>query len=174
MSTAGQLIVALVMLVGLVGVVVPVLPGLVLVLGAGVLWAWQDGGGALRWGTAAVLTVLFVAATVATYVLPARSAAAAGAPRTTLLLGGAGAVVGFFAIPVVGFVVGGVLAVWLAETARLGATGPAWVSTRAVLVAIGLGLVVQLAAGLAMVATWLAQIMPLAPPLKRRTFRPAR
>ena len=47
----------------------------------------------------------------------------------------------------------------VAETARLGATGPAWVSTRAVLVAIGLGLVVQLAAGLAMVATWLAAVL---------------
>jgi hypothetical protein len=59
---------------------------------------------------------------------------------------------------VVGFAVGGVLAVWLAETARLGAPGPAWVSTRAVLVAIGLGIVVQLAAGLAMVGTWLAAV----------------
>jgi uncharacterized protein YqgC (DUF456 family) len=159
MSTSGQLIVALVMLAGLLGVVVPVLPGLALVWGAGVVWAWQDGGGAVRWTAAAILTVLFVAATVATYVLPARSAAAAGAPRTTLLLGGVGAVVGFLVIPVVGFAVGGVLAVWLAETARLGATGPAWVSTRAVLVAIGLGIVVQLVAGLAMVGTWLAAVL---------------
>jgi|tagenome__1003787_1003787.scaffolds.fasta_scaffold20625256_2 uncharacterized protein YqgC (DUF456 family) len=159
MSTGGQLIVALVMLVGLVGVVVPVLPGLVLVWGAGVLWAWLDGGGSLRWGSALVLTLLFVAATVVTYLLPARSAAAAGAPRTTLLLGGVGAVVGFFVLPVVGFPVGGVLAVWLAEVARLGAAGPAWVSTRAVLVAIGLGILVQLAAGLAMVGTWLAAVL---------------
>jgi uncharacterized protein YqgC (DUF456 family) len=159
MSTSGQLLVLLVMLVGLVGVVVPVLPGLVLVWGAGVVWAWQDGGGAVRWTVAGVLTVLAVAATVATYLLPARSAAAAGAPRSTLLLGALGGVVGFFVIPVVGFAVGGVLAVWLAETARLGAPGPAWVSTRAVLVAIGLGIVVQLVAGLAMIAVWAGGVL---------------
>lgn len=159
MSTGGQLLVLLVMLVGLVGVVVPALPGLLLVWAAGVAWAWQDGGGPLRWSVAGVLTALFVAATVATYVLPARSAAAAGAPRSTLLLGAVGAVVGFFVIPVVGFAVGGVGAVWLAETARLGAPAPAWVSTRAVLVAIGLGIVVQLATGLAMVAVWLGAVL---------------
>jgi uncharacterized protein len=159
MSTSGQLLVLLVMLVGLVGVVVPVLPGLLLVWGAGVGWAWLDGGGLLRATVAGVLTVLFVAATAATYLLPARSASAAGAPRSTLLLGALGAAVGFFVIPVVGFAVGGVLAVWLAEIVRLGAPGPAWVSTRAVLVAIGLGIVVQLLAGLAMIAVWLGGLL---------------
>ncbi len=158
MSTSGQLLVLLVMLVGLVGVVVPVLPGLLLVWAAGVVWAWQDGGGPVRWSIAGVLTVLFVAATAATYVLPARSASAAGATRSTLLVGALGGVVGFFAIPVVGFAVGGVLAVWLAETARLGAPGPAWSSTRAVLVGIGLGVLVQLVTGLAMIAVWLGGV----------------
>jgi uncharacterized protein YqgC (DUF456 family) len=155
MSTSGQLLVLLVMVVGLVGVVIPVLPGLVLVWAAGLVWAWQDGGGLLRWGVAAVLSVLLVVAPVATYLLPARSASAAGAPRSTLVLGAVGAVVGFFVIPIVGFAVGGVLAVWLAETARLGSPGPAWRSTRAVLVAIGWGILLQLAAGLVMIGVWL-------------------
>jgi uncharacterized protein len=159
MSTTAELLVLLVMLVGLVGVVVPVLPGLLLVWAAAVVWALRDGGGPVRWSVAGVLTVLFLAATAATYVLPARSASAAGAPRSTLLLGAVGGVVGFFLIPVVGFAVGGVFAVWLAETARLGAPGPAWTSTRAVLVAIGLGIVVQLVTGLAMIAVWLGGVL---------------
>src|SRR6185503_9532387 len=121
------------MAVGLVGVVVPVLPGLLLVWGAGVAWAWLDGGGALRWSFAAILTLLFVAGTTLKYVLPARSATGAGAPRSTLLLAAAGAVVGFFVIPVVGIVVGGAGVVFLAELARLGSAGAAWQSTRAVL-----------------------------------------
>lgn len=143
----------LVMLVGLAGVIVPVLPGLLLVWASGVAWAWLDGGGA-RWAVAAVLTVLFVAGTAAKYALPARRAAADGAPRRTLMLGAAGAVVGFFVIPVVGVVVGGVAAVYLAEAARLGDTGAAWRSTRAVLVGVGIGVLVELATGMVMVAVW--------------------
>jgi uncharacterized protein YqgC (DUF456 family) len=151
---SGQLLVALVMLVGLVGVVVPVLPGLLLVWAAGVAWAWLDGGGWVRWGVVVVMSGLLVGATVAKYALPARSAAGAGAPRSTIVLGAAGAVAGFFLIPVVGFAVGGLLAVFLAELARLGSSDAALRSTLAVLKAVGIGMLVELAAGVAMVATW--------------------
>ncbi len=153
MSSVGEAVVLLVMLVGLVGVVVPVLPGLLLVWGAGVVWAWA-GGGVGHWAVAAVLTALLVVATVTKYALPARSASAAGAPRRTLVIGALGAMVGFFVIPVVGLVVGGVGAVYLAERARLGADGPAWRSTRAVLVAVGVGVLVELVAGVLMVGIW--------------------
>ena len=143
----------LVMLVGLVGVVVPVLPGLLLIWGAGVVWAWV-GGGPGHWAVAAVLTLLLVVGTVAKYVLPARSATGAGAPRRTLLVGMLGALVGFFVIPVVGLVVGGVAGIYLAEHARLGNAGVAWRSTRAVLVGVGIGMLVELATGVLMVAVW--------------------
>jgi len=152
-SPAGELLVLLVMLVGLVGVVVPVLPGLLLVWAAGVAWAWI-GGGAAAWAVAGVLTVLLVVGTVVKYALPARSATGTGAPRSTLVAGAAGALVGFFVIPVVGVVVGGVGAVYLAERSRLGAHGPAWRSTRAVLVGIGLGLLVELATAVVMIGVW--------------------
>ena len=154
MSTAGELLVLLVMLVGVVGVVVPVLPGLLLVWGAGVAWAWLDGGGTARILVAVALTVLLVAGTVVKYALPARSATGAGAPRRTVLLGALGAVVGFFVIPVVGFVVGGVGAVFLAELSRLGRADAAWRSTRAVLVGVGIGVLVELGTALVMVGVW--------------------
>jgi uncharacterized protein len=154
-SAAGELLIGIAMAVGLVGVVVPVLPGLLLVWVAGVAWAWLDGGGALRWTIAAILTLLFVAGTTLKYVLPARSATGAGAPRSTLLLAAVGAVVGFFVIPVVGFVIGGVAVVFLAELARLGSPAAAWLSTRAVLVGIGIGMLVELCAATSMLAVWL-------------------
>lgn len=153
MSAGAELLVLLVMLVGLVGVVVPVLPGLLLVWAAGIGWAWA-GGGPARWSVAAVLTVLFVVGTAVKYVLPARSATGTGAPRSTLVAGAVGALVGFFVIPVVGVVVGGVGAVYLAERSRLGAHAPAWRSTRAVLVGVGLGLLVELATGVLMIGVW--------------------
>jgi uncharacterized protein YqgC (DUF456 family) len=158
-SATGEVLVLLVMLLGLVGVVVPVLPGLLLVWAAAVTWAWLDGAGAARWTVAGLLTVLLVTATVLNYVLPARSVSGAGAPRSTLLIATVGAVLGFFLVPVVGLVVGGVVAVFLAETARLRAVAPAWRSTRAVLVAVGLGVLVQLAAGTLMVAVWVLGVL---------------
>jgi uncharacterized protein len=154
-SGAGELLVGLAMLLGVVGVVVPVLPGLLLVWAAGIVWAWLDGGGAARWTVAAVLTVLLIAGTAMKYVLPARSASGAGAPRSTLLLGAVGAIVGFFVLPFLGLVIGGVGVVFLAELRRLGTSAAAWRSTRAVLIAVGIGMLVEFAAALLMIGVWL-------------------
>jgi uncharacterized protein YqgC (DUF456 family) len=154
MPASGELLVGLVMLVGLVGIVVPVLPGLVLVWAAGALWCWLDGGGPVRWAVLVVLTGLLVVGTVAKYALPARRATGAGAPRLTLLVGAVAAVVGFFVIPVVGLVVGGVLGVFVAELARLRDLAAAGRSTGNVLVGIGIGMLVEMTAGLAMVVIW--------------------
>jgi uncharacterized protein len=154
LSAAEELLVAVVMLVGLVGVVVPVLPGLALIWLAAAGWAWADGGGAARWSVVVVVTALLVAGTVAKYAVPARSATGAGAPRSTLLAGALGALVGFFVIPVVGLVVGGLAGIFVAELARLSDGRAALRSTRAVLVGLGIGALIELAAGLAMVWVW--------------------
>ena len=67
--------------------------------------------------------------------------------------------VGFFVIPVVGVLVGGVLGIYLAEYARLRDGGQAWVSTRAALVAIGVGMLVELTAGVLMFGVWLLGLL---------------
>lgn len=149
---------ALVMLVGIAGVVVPVLPGLVLIWAAGIAWVWLDGGGAARVAVGVLLTGLLVVGIVLKYALPARSATGAGAPRSTLLLGAVGAVVGFFVIPVVGLVVGGVGAVFLAELVRVQDVRSAWRSTLAVLRGVGIGLLVELTAAVLMFGTWLVAV----------------
>jgi uncharacterized protein YqgC (DUF456 family) len=155
MDSDTQTLVGLIMAAGLVGIVLPVIPGLLLIWIAGLWWTVADGGGAARWTVFAVLTVLAAVGTVTKYVLPARSAAARGAPVSTLLVGALGAIVGFFVIPVVGLLVGGVLGIYLAEYARLRDGGRAWTSTRAALVALGIGLLVELTAGVLMIAGWL-------------------
>lgn len=159
MSAGGELLVGLVMLTGLIGVVVPVLPGLFLMWATGVAWAWLDGGGGGRWAVAAALTMLLVVGTTLKYVLPARSAGRAGAPRTTLVLGAVGAIVGFFVVPFLGFVIGGVGVVFLVELVRLGSAAAAWRSTRAVLVGIGVGMVVELWAATMMMSVWLLGVL---------------
>ena len=158
MSASAELLVALVMIAGVVGVVVPVLPGLLLIWAAGLVWVWQDGGGVARVAVGVLLTVLLVAGTVAKYVLPARTATSAGAPRSTLALGALGAVVGFLVIPVAGALIGGVGAVFLTEAARLRHLRGAGRSTWGVLRAIGLGMVVELGTAMAMFGSWLLAV----------------
>ena len=155
MTDSEQLLVGLVMVAGLVGILLPVLPGLLMIWAAGLWWTVADGGGPARWTVFGLLTALAVLGTVAKYVLPARSAAARGAPVGTLVIGALAAVVGFFVIPVVGLLVGGIAGIYLAEYARLRDGGRAWLSTRAALVAIGIGVLIELTAGVVMVAVWL-------------------
>ena len=158
MDGSEQLVVGVVMVAGLVGILLPVLPGLLLIWAAGLWWTLADGGGATRWAVLGALTVLLVLGTVAKYVLPARSAAARGAPVATLVVGAVCAVVGFFVIPVVGVAIGGVLGIYGAEYVRLRDAGRAWASTRAALVAIGIGLLIELTAGVLMFGVWLVGV----------------
>jgi uncharacterized protein len=147
----------LIMLIGLVGVVVPFLPGLALVWGGALLWALlrHDGTG---WAVLAVATVLFALGTVAKYLLPGRRLREAGVPWSTLAVGGAVGVVGFFVVPVVGALLGFVLGVYLAEWQRLHAPGPAWASTRRALAAAGLSMLIELSAGVVMAGCWLTGV----------------
>jgi uncharacterized protein YqgC (DUF456 family) len=159
LPASAELLILLIMLVGLVGVLLPVLPGLLLIGLAGLAWAALDGGGAARWTVFGAMVLVLLAGTVAKYVLPARSARATGAPRSTVLIGAVGAVVGFFVIPIVGLVIGGVGAIYLAELNRLGDAASAWRSTRAVLVGIGFGVLIELAAGLLAILVWVAGVL---------------
>ena len=153
MSGTGLLLVGLAMAIGLAGTVVPMLPGLPVIWVAGLVWTLnEDGTG--RWLVLAVLTVLLLVGTAAHYVLPAKSLGGR-APRSTLLLGVVGAVVGMFVIPLFGFVIGGVIGVYAAEVRRTGNGREAWQSTRRVLVAFGIGMAVEVGAGVLMVLTWL-------------------
>jgi uncharacterized protein YqgC (DUF456 family) len=152
-SGSGLLLVGVAMAVGLAGTVLPFLPGLPVIWVAGLVWALSSSGAA-RWVVLAVLTLLLVAGTVVHYVLPARSLRGQ-APRSTLWLGLLGAVVGMFVVPVVGFVLGGVVGVYAAEATRTRDARAAWASTRQVLTAYGLGMAVEVGAALLMILTWL-------------------
>jgi len=144
------------MLIGLVGVVVPFLPGLTLVWGGVLLWAVFRHDG-LGWTTLGVVTALFAVGTIAKYLLPGRRLREAGVPGTTLIVGGVAGVVGFFVIPVVGALLGFVLGVYLAERVRIGGAG-AWPATRRALAAVGWSIVIELTAGLLIVATWVGAL----------------
>jgi uncharacterized protein YqgC (DUF456 family) len=147
------LLYGLAMLVGLVGVVVPGLPGLLLVAVVTGVWAYDQDEQA-AWVVFGVVLVVLLVGTVAKYVLPSRTLKAAGAPLSTLLLALVLAVVGFFVIPVVGLLIGGVLGAYVGELLRLRDAGAARRSTIATAKALGLGMLLELIAGVLAVAIW--------------------
>jgi uncharacterized protein YqgC (DUF456 family) len=141
-----------------VGVLVPVFPGLLLIVGAALVWA-TDRGGVAAWGVFAVMTVMAVAGIVTASVAPARRASAGGVPGWVVMAGAVGLIVGFFAIPVVGALVGFPAGVFVAELVRHRELGPARRATWAALKGVGVGVAVQLAAGVAMIVVWAIAVL---------------
>lgn len=141
-------------LIGLVGVLAPVVPGLLLVWSAAVATLVAQGQGT-PWVALVLLSVLGIGGQAASLALPAQRMLGSGAPRSSLAVAGVGAVVGFFVVPVLGLLVGAVAGLLLAERGRTGDLAAAWESSRRVVAAYGLGVVVELLAGVAMGLTWL-------------------
>src|SRR5688500_6472695 len=104
----------LLIVVGLAGVVVPVIPGLLLVW-AGVFVWFLDDRDSVRMSVLVVVTLVLLLGTVVKYLVPGRRLRDDGVPWSTLALGAALGIVGFFVVPVVGLFLGFVLGVYLGE-----------------------------------------------------------
>jgi uncharacterized protein len=152
-----EVLVALAILVGLVGVIVPILPGLVLVLAAILLWAIGEGS-ATGWSVFTVAAVLIVAGSVVKYAVPNRRLKTTGIPSSTTWFGVALGVVGFFVIPVIGLFIGFVLGVYVAEYRRVGRAA-AWPSTKEALRAVGVSILIELAAGVLAALVWVVGVV---------------
>jgi uncharacterized protein YqgC (DUF456 family) len=154
--TGTVLVCGVLVAVGLFGIVVPGVPGTGLVLLGILVWASHDGSVA-AWTVFALAGACLVAGAVVKYAVPGRRLRAS-VPTSTLVAGGAGAVAGFFVIPVVGALVGFPVGVYLAERARVGTAG-AWPSTREALRAVGLSILIELGAALLATAVWIAGVV---------------
>lgn len=157
MITVASVVASLVILVGLAGIIVPVLPGSIVIGAAIVGWAAFTGGEA-AWVAAGIAVTLLVVGTVVKFAVPHRRMRDAGVPRMTIVVGGILGIVGFFVIPVVGLILGFVGGVWFAEAGRLG-TGNAWPSTKSAVLAVGLSILIELAAALLAVAVFIGGVI---------------
>lgn len=146
-----------VVVIGLGGVILPVLPGLTLQLVAVVLWAVAEGS-AIAWVIAGLVGSVAITATVLKYAHPGRRLKEAGVPTWVLAVAVAAGVVGFFAIPVVGALLGFVLALYVFERARKGKE-QAWPSTKTALAAIAQSMGIELAGGLLIVIFLVAGVL---------------
>jgi uncharacterized protein len=153
MSTSGEVVVGLAILVGLVGVVVPVLPGALLVWAAILVWALLTRT-AVGWGVLAVATLCVAGVQVVKYVVPDRRLREAGVPRSSIVVGGLLALVGFFVIPVIGLFVGFIGGVYVAERRRLREHDAAWRATLLAARVAGLAVVIELVGTLIAALAW--------------------
>lgn len=149
---------ATLIVIGLVGIVVPVLPGLLLVLGAVLLWSWEVSS-PLSWWVFAASAALYAAGVSLQYLVPGRRMRRAGVRTSTLALGVLLGIVGFFVIPVVGAAVGFVLGIYLVEHGRSRDARTAWTATKTALGAIFLSVGIELLAGLAIATTWVLGVL---------------
>ncbi len=153
MEPIGIALIGAAIVVGLVGIVVFIVPGLLIVWAAVLVWALFEQT-LLAWGVLALATVVALAGTVVKYLLPGQRMRDAGVPGTSIVLGAVLGFVGFFLIPVVGLFIGFILGIFLAERIRLGGHGEAWPSTVHALKAVGLSILIELLAGLLIAASW--------------------
>ena len=158
MSATGALLVALAIAIGLVGIVVPLLPGLLLVYAAILVWAVVEHTVA-SWVTLGIVTVVVGATTAVKYLWPVRRMRAADVPTSTLLLGAVLGIVGFFVIPVLGLALGFVGGVYLAELARRRDQRRAWASTVHAVKGVALSIGVELTGGLVASAIWALAVL---------------
>ena len=153
MSTGGIVLVALVIAVGIIGIIVPLLPGILLVYAAIVVWAVIEHAVA-AWVTLGVVTVLIGATTLIKYMWPMKRMRSADVGTMTLLAGAVLGIIGFFVIPIVGLVIGFVLGVYLAELANRHDQRVAWTSTKHALKGVALSVGVELTGALLATAAW--------------------
>ncbi|MFE2147438.1 DUF456 domain-containing protein [Streptomyces sp. NPDC059456] len=152
------LLVGLVLLLGVVGVLVPGVPGTWLVW-AGVLWWALHERSALAWSLLVAATALLLVVQVVKWQLPPRRLRGVGVTRRMVVYAGAGALLGFVVVPVVGAVPGFVGGIYLSERLRLGTHGEAWASVRAVMRAVGTSVLVELLACLMVAGAWLGAVL---------------
>ncbi|MFB7977953.1 DUF456 domain-containing protein [Streptomyces vinaceus] len=152
------LLVGLVLLLGVVGVLVPGVPGTWLVW-AGVLWWALHERSASAWSLLVAATALLLVVQVVKWQLPPRRLRGVGVTRRMAAYAGAGALLGFVLIPVVGAVPGFVGGIYLCERLRLGTHGEAWASVRAVMRAVGTSVLVELLACLMVAGAWLGAVV---------------
>lgn len=144
---------AILIFVGIVGIVIPVIPGLLLAVLGVLLWAYETGG-ATAWTFFGVCLAIYLAGVATQFLVPGKRLREQGVKTTTLLLAVVLGIIGMFIIPIVGFIVGFVLGIFLVEQGRSRDRTQAWTRTKHALKAIALSMGIELCAGVLIAVTW--------------------
>jgi uncharacterized protein YqgC (DUF456 family) len=151
-------LVGLAILIGVLGTILPLLPGLVLIWVAIVIYGIVTGFGVVGWVATIVVTGLMLLGFYLNVRIPQRRASVSGISTAGQLLGLALAIVGFFVIPVVGAPIGFVLGVFGVRYRATRDAAIAWTGTKSVIGSLLRASAAQAAIGLAMAAVWLVWV----------------
>lgn len=142
--------------IGVIGTLVPVLPGLVLVWLAMLVFGLTTSFGVVGWVAMGLGTVLVLVGFYLGVRIPQRSAARSGLSVRGQLTGALLAIVGFFAIPVIGAPLGFMVGVWWVRLRQSGDATAAWRSTRETMGSLLKASAAQALCGIGMAGSWAA------------------
>ncbi|MDW3175963.1 MAG: DUF456 domain-containing protein [Acidimicrobiia bacterium] len=148
-------IVLIAMLVGLAGTLVPILPGILLMWAAAVVYGVVVGFDAFGITILVLITALTGVAVAVGVLIPQRAAAESGAALASQIAAGVGAVIGFFLIPIIGAPVGAVVGIGLAEWYDKRDWPAAKASTIAIAKGFGISTLAQFGLGFVILLVWL-------------------
>ncbi|MGW2645262.1 DUF456 domain-containing protein [Streptomyces sp. NPDC001393] len=152
------LLVGVVVALGLCGVLVPGVPGSWLVWAAVLWWALTDPR-PLTWAVLVGATAVLLLSLAVRAALPPRRLRQSGATPRTAVYAGAGALLGFVLLPVLGALPGFVAGVYLHERLRLGRHGEAMASVRTAMRSGGSSVLAELFACLLIAGAWLGAVL---------------
>lgn len=152
------LLVGLVLLLGLCGVLVPGVPGSWLVW-AGVLWWALKATEPVSWWILVGATLAMFLSQVVRWALPPRRLRASGATPRMGVYAGAGALLGFFLIPVLGTIPGFIGGIYLYERRRLGRHREAKAALRTTMRSGGSSVLAELFTCLLIAGAWLGAVI---------------
>jgi uncharacterized protein len=148
----------LLLAVAAIGTVYPVLPGSWLAIITLIVWAWIIGSTA-SWAAGLIGALLAAAGWSASTVLTGRKLRQQQIPKRSIAVAMAAAVVGMFAIPVIGLFVGFGVGLLLSEYARRRDFSAAVTSSVVTLKATGLGILVEFGMACLAASVWMIGVI---------------
>ncbi|MEU1041468.1 DUF456 domain-containing protein [Streptomyces sp. NPDC005551] len=152
------LLVGVVISLGLAGVLVPGVPGSWLVWAAVLWWALEDPR-RLSWTVLVGATAVLLLSLASRWAMPPRRLRASGATARMAVYAGAGALLGFVVLPVLGAVPGFLGGVYLSERLRLGRHAEAVAALRTAMRSGGWSVLTELFACLLIAGAWVAAVI---------------
>lgn len=153
-----EIIVALLMAVGVLGIVIPILPGLLVIVGGALLWA-LDERSTLAWVFFAIAVAIYLAGMLLQFLIPGKRMRAAGVRTSTLIFGVVTAIAMGFVIPVVGLFLGFPLGIFILSLIRTRDRREAFRATKHALRAVGTNIVIELLTAFTIIAAWTGTII---------------
>ena len=149
-----HILTALTMLIGLLSLLIVIVPGLVIIWVAGLVYGLTTGFNTGAWIVFGIMTVLMLVGSFIDNVLMGASARQKGVSWWSLGAAWVGALVGTFLLPPVGGLILALLALFLVEYFRLKNARQALDSSTSLATGCGWAVVVRLAIGVAMIGLW--------------------